>query len=239
MCLCAHVILRAALQGFAESKVSLGRLQTFLSTPEPPAPTMQPSHTPPSPSDTATCKPPHQQPGDGLTPGTEDGHAKDSHEDTTVSVALSQPGAVLMAGGHYDWSRPTGHTAPAPEKADVSDTSGSEKVVQTDTSKGATDVPGSGHGTLSGVCFALRPGELLGVCGEVGAGKTSLLSVLLGELQPADGTRSDALGSAAVRDTWEAEALTHAGKAKLGPVLKVGRLSYCAQVRQDRSTHCL
>jgi hypothetical protein len=36
---------------------------------------------------------------------------------------------------------------------------------------------------LSGVDLRLRPGELLGVCGTTGAGKTSLIACLLGELE--------------------------------------------------------
>lgn len=38
--------------------------------------------------------------------------------------------------------------------------------------------------TLTGPRFSVRPGELVGICGEVGSGKSSLLAALLGELQP-------------------------------------------------------
>ncbi len=38
--------------------------------------------------------------------------------------------------------------------------------------------------TLAGVKLEVRPGELLGICGEVGSGKSSVLAGLLGELQP-------------------------------------------------------
>uniref|UniRef100_A0A452EAJ0 ABC transporter domain-containing protein n=1 Tax=Capra hircus TaxID=9925 RepID=A0A452EAJ0_CAPHI len=41
--------------------------------------------------------------------------------------------------------------------------------------------------TLKGVSFTLRPGELLTVIGPVGAGKSSLLRALLGELPPSQG----------------------------------------------------
>lgn len=41
--------------------------------------------------------------------------------------------------------------------------------------------------TLSGVKLLVQPGELLAVVGEVGAGKSSLLAALLGELMPVKG----------------------------------------------------
>uniref|UniRef100_A0A8C2LHR1 ATP-binding cassette, sub-family C member 4 n=2 Tax=Cricetulus griseus TaxID=10029 RepID=A0A8C2LHR1_CRIGR len=41
--------------------------------------------------------------------------------------------------------------------------------------------------TLQGLSFTARPGELLAVVGPVGAGKSSLLSAVLGELPPASG----------------------------------------------------
>ncbi|XP_055282538.1 ATP-binding cassette sub-family C member 4 isoform X2 [Moschus berezovskii] len=46
----------------------------------------------------------------------------------------------------------------------------------------ASDTP-----TLQGLSFTVRPGELLAVVGPVGAGKSSLLSALLGELPPSQG----------------------------------------------------
>ncbi|KAI4565333.1 hypothetical protein MJT46_009676 [Ovis ammon polii x Ovis aries] len=41
--------------------------------------------------------------------------------------------------------------------------------------------------SLQGISFTVRPGELLAVVGPVGAGKSSLLSALLGELPPSQG----------------------------------------------------
>ncbi|XP_046310887.1 ATP-binding cassette sub-family C member 4 isoform X3 [Marmota monax] len=41
--------------------------------------------------------------------------------------------------------------------------------------------------TLQGLSFTVRPGELLAVVGPVGAGKSSLLSAVLGELPPSQG----------------------------------------------------
>ena len=44
----------------------------------------------------------------------------------------------------------------------------------------------TGHSplTLQSPAFCVQPGQLVGVCGEVGCGKSSLLAALLGELQP-------------------------------------------------------
>ncbi|XP_066090519.1 ATP-binding cassette sub-family C member 4 [Saccopteryx bilineata] len=46
----------------------------------------------------------------------------------------------------------------------------------------ASEIP-----TLQGLSFTVRPGELLAVVGPVGAGKSSLLSAVLGELSPTQG----------------------------------------------------
>lgn len=43
------------------------------------------------------------------------------------------------------------------------------------------------HKTLCGVQLVVQPGELVAVVGEVGAGKSSLLAALLGELMPVKG----------------------------------------------------
>jgi ABC-type hemin transport system ATPase subunit len=45
----------------------------------------------------------------------------------------------------------------------------------------------SARRTLIGVKLQVQPGELLAVVGEVGAGKSSLLAALLGELMPMRG----------------------------------------------------
>ncbi|XP_041973671.1 ATP-binding cassette sub-family C member 4-like [Aricia agestis] len=50
--------------------------------------------------------------------------------------------------------------------------------------------------TLRNISFTAKPGEFVGVAGLVGSGKSSLLQVILGELQPSKGTVS--LGGATV-----------------------------------------
>ena len=65
--------------------------------------------------------------------------------------------------------------------------------------------------TLAGVRLAVPAGQLVGVCGEVGAGKSSLLAALLGELLPVRGAPGG--GAAAAGAPWVR-----------------GRMAYCAQV---------
>lgn len=52
---------------------------------------------------------------------------------------------------------------------------------------GFSSDPALRHKTLLGVRLVVQPGELVAVVGEVGAGKSSLLAALLGELMPVRG----------------------------------------------------
>ncbi|GAX75678.1 hypothetical protein CEUSTIGMA_g3121.t1 [Chlamydomonas eustigma] len=76
-----------------------------------------------------------------------------------------------------------------------------------------------GGPTLKALKIEVRPGELIGVTGEVGSGKSSFLAALLGELLPACGDSHDGgvPGGAA--------ASAHDG----GPVI-IGSVAYCSQI---------
>lgn len=54
-------------------------------------------------------------------------------------------------------------------------------------SRSSLDGPMVARKTLCGVRLVVQPGELVAVVGEVGAGKSSLLAALLGELMPVKG----------------------------------------------------
>lgn len=53
--------------------------------------------------------------------------------------------------------------------------------------------------TLAGVKLEVAPGELLGICGMTGSGKSCLLGALLGELQPLPGPAGNVEGEGAPR----------------------------------------
>ena len=54
----------------------------------------------------------------------------------------------------------------------------------TGNNKHSKSATGHSRLTLQSPAFRVQPGQLVGVCGEVGCGKSSLLAALLGELQP-------------------------------------------------------
>jgi ABC-type multidrug transport system fused ATPase/permease subunit len=91
--------------------------------------------------------------------------------------------------------------------------------------------------TLRGVRLDIKPGELIGVCGEVGSGKSSLLAALLGELQPLPPSSSLASSSSSPAaaatslcdDSSSATAAAFFEPEGTGPVVR-GRVAYCAQV---------
>jgi ABC-type multidrug transport system fused ATPase/permease subunit len=66
--------------------------------------------------------------------------------------------------------------------------------------------------TLRAPRFRVEPGQLVGICGEVGSGKTSLLAALLGELQPMPPPDYTA------------------GKPIQGAPLVTGSVAYCQQI---------
>ncbi len=105
-----------------------------------------------------------------------------------------------MGGADYDWNRPMGILDPIVEPS-------SEAT-------GLEDKPQANGVTLSGLRFELRQGELLGICGEVGSGKSSVLAALLGELLP-------------LQQASPLEGGASAGG--LGPVVR-GSVAFCQQV---------
>eukprot|EP00798_Chlamydomonas_sp_ICE-L_P022325 gene22325-29401_t len=111
-------------------------------------------------------------------------------------------------------------------------------------SRQATGLSGKEVGaTLTGIKFELQPGTLIGICGEVGSGKSSLLMALLGDLQPllAQGgsagegvhvtSLSSSQGAAGSVQPHVAVYMNELGgtSANSGAVM-CGSISYCSQI---------
>lgn len=72
--------------------------------------------------------------------------------------------------------------------------------------------PAAAPVTLHALRFRVEPGQFLGIAGEVGSGKSSLLAALLGELQPVP------------------QPGYHVGEAIQGAPVMAGRVAFCQQV---------
>lgn len=100
-----------------------------------------------------------------------------------------------------------------------------------------------GHKTLMGVRLVVQPGELVAVVGEVGAGKSSLLAALLGELMPVRGPDGQVTG------TWHCQTV---GAGRCSPLAalkglfmpvggsdgKVNGMHRCYLVQMCARRHC-
>jgi ABC-type multidrug transport system fused ATPase/permease subunit len=168
-----------AVEAVSEVRVSMRRLAAFLALPEPPPPWRA---------------------------------AKGEGEEGVAADAAPGEVAIELSGADFDWhegraakgfgGEGSAHGPPALEAVRV-DGSGSGRT-------GAPASPrASGAPTLRGVRLAIRRGELVAVVGAVGAGKSSLLAALLGELRPVAGTGPAGRPAVAVR---------------------AQRVAYCAQV---------
>src|SRR3954454_12346119 len=78
---------------------------------------------------------------------------------------------TLMTGRDIEYVFPPRRTTPAPDQAPLLEVEGLELA---------------GH--FSGVSFSLRPGEVLGIAGLVGAGRSEILETVYGARRPTHGT---------------------------------------------------
>jgi ABC-type multidrug transport system fused ATPase/permease subunit len=132
------------------------------------------------------------------------GNGTDKGRATTPSPSRSPPRRDLVspvtptastAGSWRAWQRDTGDGgANANEPAFPSPVSDPHLSIENATFAWPGAVERAGRPTLSNVNLGAAPGEILGIVGPVGAGKSSLLHAVLGELQPTS-------GSVAVRGT--------------------------------------
>jgi ABC-type multidrug transport system fused ATPase/permease subunit len=228
------------VQFLAELKVSLKRIDDFLSMPEPPPPTHQRHKDlaayPPAlagPNGSASSGAPALPPAAASAAGAGSGSSlKGSLEmarqasgealrrSMDVLFGRSRPqsrlsdtqargsmleeaeaaavpvGGLKLGGADYDWSHNVEQLGLLPRSSGGSNGSSSSSSSDGGEAIGEEAEEGEGGGrvvvrprrcTLEGVVLSVAPGELLGICGEVGAGKSSVLAALLGELQPVRG----------------------------------------------------
>ncbi|XP_046906915.1 ATP-binding cassette sub-family C member 12 [Hypomesus transpacificus] len=84
--------------------------------------------------------------------------------------------ALVMAKATFSWSKPESQST-NPDPADDQREGKEETMPQN-----GTHAPGSVKPSLRNISFTLPKGSLLGICGNVGSGKTSLLSSILEQM---------------------------------------------------------
>ncbi len=227
-----------AVQTLTELRISLQRIDAFLSTPEPPRPGQAATHGSAAAESTAAASGPTHGSAAAATAAATRGSAAGAAQapgrwslervlaaagrrpqeargqqgkagDAGMAKAVEGPaGYVAMRGADYDWLRPFGTDVvlkdthgtalgggpSAGKECKGPKGSGASSTERKGADAGSKEEEGGkgevvvGGLTLCGVEFEAAPGELLGICGAVGSGKSSLLSALLGELQPLKGS---------------------------------------------------
>jgi len=208
---------RGASKQLPASTPSPRKLPITASSPQPPAESEQPDHAKRRLSlDVLFGRRPRSRASCDLDPRT----AAEAAEAEAVPV-----GGLRLGGVDYEWTRNVEQMGlqPPPAAGSESSSSGSDDGDGDGDGwvEGARDGKGEQGGeaviskqaprrrcTLEGVRLDVSPGELLGICGEVGAGKSSVLAALLGELQPLRAAD---------------------GSVRGGPVVR-GSVAYCSQV---------
>lgn len=89
----------------------------------------------------------------------------DSHNSQHVPKYDASDSAILMKGANFVWDEP---------EEGITNTAFEDNVVD--------GVPSQGLETLRNIDVSIKKGKLIGVCGSVGSGKTSLLSAITGDM---------------------------------------------------------
>ncbi|XP_078400455.1 ATP-binding cassette sub-family C member 12 [Cetorhinus maximus] len=115
-----------------------------------------------------------------------------------VKNLQDSPYAVLMENASLSWDNTNGNGESNPANkitkgkdvfiANGTNESNISGQVPEMTPEASTEKDGLGSMTLKNVSFCLEKGSLLGVCGNVGSGKSSLISALLGQMNLHNGT---------------------------------------------------
>lgn len=232
-----------AVEVIAELGASLARLDAFLGLPEPPRPPharwaeaaaggRPPGAGPPPPAEDGY---PADDPA--LPPGTAlafRGAAFDWEADAADAAAViaASGGEVAGGAGGAGGEDPSGR--PARERGEVAmslpgvaspprpSTDGRRASTSLDLGLGATPPLGP---TLAPLTLTIPAGQLVGITGEVGSGKSSLLAALLAELAPRAGWEGGA-----ANPTLPLGRRVGAVTPGLAPVVRAASLAYCAQV---------
>ena len=222
-----------AYQRLQEARGSRRRLDALLTCPEPPPPPAERGAAAAAAAAAAAIEAAAGghggNDGGGSSSGWSDAGRAGSGSDARPGSSAGSSGplpavppaaAVELRGGTFVWpSRCTG--------ADGDSAGGGAPKRPGAEGPGAEGAESSGKGAcpaaLSGVRLRLRPGELLGVCGATGAGKTSLLACLLGELSELDASSDGGGGDDDTRG--DADISGDSG----GRVVVRGRVAYCPQ----------
>jgi len=241
--LCFFSVL--ALQSLSELGVTMQRVHRFLSLPEPPPP---PSAVAEAAAEAGAAGVPPV--GAVRLRGADFSWARNGAASAALqsfSCAATAGGAVYIGADKADSASAVVFVeAPSPGSPDPeAGVLGAADTAATAAATAAAEGRSTSALTLRGVRLDVRPGELIGICGEVGSGKSSLLAALLGELQPLVEVGAQQqqqpmptptpLAAAAAAAAVGADPFSSAAAGAFfdphgsGPVVR-GRVAYCAQV---------